>query len=31
MDGAKTGPPEKQTVKANPKTQEGDQEADDEK
>lgn len=31
MDGTKTGPPEKQTVKANPKTQEADQEADDEK
>ena len=31
MDGAKTVPPEKQTVKAKPKTQEADQEADDEK
>lgn len=31
MDGAKTVPPEKQTLKAIPKTQEADQEADDEK
>ena len=31
MDGAKNVPPEKQTVKAKPKTQEADLEADDEK
>ena len=31
MDGTKTGQPEKQTIKAKPKAQEADQEADDEK
>ena len=31
MDGTKTVPPEKQTIKAKPKTQEADLEADDEK
>ena len=31
MDGTKTGQSDKQTIKANPKTQEADQEADDEK